>query len=393
MRILLINHFPLTGSGSGVYTENVANSLLNLGHEVCVMFPDNQIINNYNFKTHPIYFTNEEYIDKSLPFNFPCFTTHPRSSQTFYDLTEEQLELYKNAFKKAIAEEIETFKPDVIHAGHIWLLADIASDYNIPLVITAHGTDLIGYNETSRFKENAINAAKKAKYIITISEENQRLVQETFPFTKDKTIFIPNGYNQYIFYKEDVNKEDVLKGLGVNENYNKIVSFAGKFTHFKGIDILLKAAKEYEREDTITILAGAGELFDEMNELAKSLNLKNVKFLGNQPHTTLRKLYNIADVSLVPSRSEAFGLVVIEAMACGAPVIGTNDGGIKDIIIDKTGVLINPEDHIALADNVSKILEGKITFDRDEIAQYTKQKYSQDNFTKTLLDIYQKSVN
>lgn len=393
MRILLINHFPLTGSGSGVYTENIANSLTNLGHDVCVIFPDNEKINDYKFKTHPIYFKYKENIKGSLPFNFPCFTTHPRSNQTFYNLNKKQLELYKTTFQNAIEEEIKTFKPDVIHAGHIWLLADIASNYNIPLIITAHGTDLIGYNKVDKFRQNAINAAKKAKYIITISKENEKLVKETFPFTKNKTIFIPNGYNHNIFYKSELNKQRVLKELGINKNYDKVVSFAGKFTYFKGIDILLKAAKEYQRDDTITILAGDGQLFNEMNDLAKSLNLKNIKFLGNQPHNTLRKLYNIADVSLVPSRSEAFGLVVIEAMAEGTPVIGTNDGGIKDIITKETGILINPEDYQALADNVTKILTNQITFNREKIADYAKQKYSQDNFTKTLLNIYQKSQN
>ena len=387
MRILLINHFPLTGSGSGVYTSNIASSLVKLGHEVCIIFPENEEASDYNFKTHPVYFNKG-----SLNFNFPCFTTHPRSNKTFYDLTDDEFKRYVSSFRVAIEEEIESFKPDIIHVGHIWLLADIASNYDIPLVITAHGTDLIGYNSTERFRESAVNAAMMAKYIITISKENKRKVEETFPFTRDKIITIPNGYNPDIFYIENLDKKDVLKEFGIDKNYDKIVSFAGKFTYFKGIDVLLKAARKYNREDTVTILAGNGELFDEMKNLSEKLGLKNVKFIGNQPHDVLRRLYNSADVSLVPSRSEAFGLVVIEAMACGTPVIGTNDGGIKDIITPKTGFLVNVEDHEALALNVTSILNGDVIFDRKQIGEYAKEKYSQDNFTKKLVKVYERCI-
>ncbi|MBR2833221.1 MAG: glycosyltransferase family 4 protein [Bacilli bacterium] len=387
MRVLLINHFPLCGSGSGVYTENIANSLSKLGHEICVIFPENEDVKKYNFKTHPVYF-NEE----SLDFNFPCFTTHPRSSKTFYELTDDELIKYLNAFEEAIREEITLFKPDIIHAGHIWLLADLAASFDIPLVITAHGTDLIGYETTDRFRKNAVNAAKRAKHIITISKENEKKVGDIFPFAKRKIINIPNGYNPDVFYRESLDKEVVLRELGFSKKYDKVVGFVGKFTYFKGIDVLLRAAAKYEREDTVTILAGSGELFDEMESLSQKLNLKNVKFIGNQPHSVLRRLYNIFDVSLVPSRSEAFGLVVIEAMACGCPVIGTNDGGIKDIITDKTGILIDTDDFEALASNVTSVLNGDIVFDRNVVADYANEKYSQDNFTKKLLKVYKKSM-
>ena len=319
-------------------------------------------------------------------------STHPRSTQTYYDLTEEELKTYINAFKDALEEEIETFNPDVIHAGHIWILPSIAANYNIPLIITAHGTDLIGYEESKKFRPYAENAAKHAESIITISEENSELVKKYFPFAKEKTKLIPNGYNSDVFYPETINKEQFLNQFGITKNYKNIVSFAGKFTYFKGIDILLKAAKTYEDEDTLTLLAGDGELFDEMNKLAKELNLKNVVFLKNQPHDILRKLYSIANVSLIPSRNEAFGLVVIEALACGAPVIGTNSGGIPDIITKEVGMLIEEENYEELASKIKDILNQKVKFDRNTCANYAKEKYSQDNFTSILVDIYENGI-
>lgn len=387
MKVLLINHFPLTGSGSGVYTANIANSLVRLGHEVCVIFPENEEIEkNDSIKMHPVYFNTNE-----LPFNFPCFTTHPRSNKTFYELTDEEFNNYKNAFKNAIENEIEEFEPYIIHSGHIWTLSSIAGNYGIPLVVVAHGTDLIGYEKDKRFRSDAIDCFNKANKIITISKDNEELVNKTFG--PGKTELIPNGFDPFVFYKDDVNKKEILNNLGITNNYENIVSFAGKFTNEKGIDTLLKAAKIYEDENTATILAGNGDLFLSMNNLAKELNLKHTYFVKNQTHNILRGIYNIADVSIIPSRKEAFGLVVIEAMACGTPVIGSNTGGIKDIINEDVGFLNEVDDEYNLAGKVKYILNNKDSFNRDYIAKYTKDTYSQDAFTEELIETYINCIN
>lgn len=383
MKVLLINHFPLTGSGSGVYTYNIGKSLAKLGHEVCVIFPENELIEPNNLlKLHPVYFNG---INNGLPFNFPCFTTHPRSTNTFYDLSEKELIDYKNSFKEAIEEEIIKFQPDIIHSGHIWTLSNIAGSYDIPLVITAHGTDLIGFEKSEKFRTDCFEAYEKSESIITISKDNKKLVDNIFD--SNKSILIPNGYDPEVFYPENVDKEKFLRQFGITKSYKNIISFAGKFTKEKGIDTLLKAAKLYENDDTLTILAGDGEIFEQMVELKNKLDIKNLIFIKNQPHNILRQLYNIADISIVPSRKEAFGLVVIEALACGTPVIGTNTGGIKDIINDNVGKLVKVDDEVALANNVLQILKNN-TFDANYISNYAYNYYSQEQYTQQLIDLY-----
>ena len=390
MRVLLINHFPLAGSGSGVYTCNIANSLLNLGHEVCIVYPTNQLENaTYPFKTHPVYFTDAEGnapVPDALPFNFPCFTTHPKSINTFEDLNEAELAQYRDAFATALAQEKEAFQPDIVHAGHIWILADLGGNLGVPLVITAHGTDLIGYQKSTRYHQTAQSAADKASAIVAISQKSYNEIAAVMPFALDKTHLISNGYNDRVFYRDAYDRAQVLAGFGIDAPFKNVVSFAGKFAHFKGIDILLRAAAQYEDDQTVTLLAGDGELFDEMTALAADLGLKNVHFLHNQTHDVLRGLYNIADVSLVPSRKEPFGLVAIEAGACGAPVIGTNDGGMTDILCDQNGILIDPESPDQLACAVKSILEGQRTFDHAAVAAYTKSHFSQDQFTQRMID-------
>lgn len=118
MKILLVNHFPLVGSGSGVYVTNIAKSLQQKGHDVCIIMPENttNIMKINNVKIHPVFFTREEVIEGQLDFNFPCMDSHPRSSFLFNNMTELQVKQYEEAFREAIEEEIKEFKPDIIHS-------------------------------------------------------------------------------------------------------------------------------------------------------------------------------------------------------------------------------------------------------------------------------------
>ena len=391
MRILLLNHFPLSGSGSGVYTMNIAKSLVKLGHEVCIIMPENQKVKEIqDIKLHPVYFNG--ITPDALSFNFPCFTTHPRSNMNFYDLNLQELNEYINAFDKAIKEEVEAFRPDIIHVGHIWILGHLASKYNIPYVITTHGTDLLGYMKSTRYNAFAESAIKNASKVITISNENKKLVEYLFPQYKDKCTLLPKGYDVSKFFIKEVDKSKFLKSIGINDNYNKIITYVGKFTEIKGIDILIKAVTLYDSDDTLTVLVGDGKLFEKLKSISKILEAKNVVFLGNQSPDLICDLYNIADVSVVPSRSEAFGLVVIEALACGLPVIGSNIGGIKDIINDDVGLFFNCNDYHDLKDKLKLVLEEKITFDKNLIANYAEDKFSQDKFTNKLMEIYEESI-
>lgn len=93
MKILLTNHFPLKGSGSGVYVENIAKELVRNGHEVCIIMPENttKIKKINNVKIHPVYFKRKEKIEGQLDFNFPCFDSHPRSNELFSKISDEQI--------------------------------------------------------------------------------------------------------------------------------------------------------------------------------------------------------------------------------------------------------------------------------------------------------------
>lgn len=377
MRVLLMNHFPLQGSGSGVYTVNIARALVRKGHEVCIIMPENEVLAELDvdgIRLHPVYF--DSCSADALDFDFPCFTTHPRSVMTFYELDDAQVAAYD---------------PDVIHCGHIWLQASYAADYGIPLIITAHGTDLIGFQKSERFREQARKAFDTADAIITISKDSTALVNKLFG-EPEKVHLVRNGYDPTVFYPDESSVAEVLTRFDIDGDYDDIVSFAGKFAHFKGIDILLNAAALYERDGVATIIAGDGELFGEMTALAKELGLRHVHFVHNQPHDVLRHLYSCATVSLLTSRNEPFGLVAIEALACGAPVIASDEGGPLDIITPEVGLLFQSENPEDLAREVQLVLDGDIDFDREEVARYALENYSQDVSIDELIALYEAAI-
>jgi len=406
MRILMINHFPLMGSGSGTYTRNLAVHLKELGHEVCIILPENTKDPSApdGVRLHPVYFTadgSSERIEGALPFNFPCFTSHPRSVTTFADLNEEQLKMYIEAFHQAIEDEIETTRPDVIHGQHVWILPSLAAGYGIPLVLTAHGTDLMGYDKWPQFRPYAEKAMDACASVISISKDNCTLIEERFPQDRNKIVMMRNGYDPTVFYPEQTDLDLFMERHGIaKEKYQgkKIVTFAGKLTYFKGVDVLLRAIKIYEEEmpKTITLIVGDGDERDRLHALANDLGLKTVHFFGNVDQQELRSVYNVSDVNLVPSRREPFGLVAIEAMGCGAPVIASNEGGLPDFVNESVGALVRPEDPEDLTLNIMKILRREEVIDlrewRNQIAVYARRHYAQDTIIRELDELYRKAL-
>lgn len=403
MRILMINHFPLEGSGSGTYTKNLATQLVKLGHEVCVILPVNTVdIPQYEgVRLHPVFFTNPDDPTATdagaLPFNFPCFTTHPVSVMAFEDLTDEQMEAYLAAFKQAIDEEVRDFAPDIVHGQHVWALPSLAADCGVPLVLTAHGTDLMGYDKWPEMRHFADTAMEACKKVICISADNEKLVLDIYPQYADKLVRMRNGYNPDIFYPRVLDRAEVLGAHGLDYQGEDIVLFAGKMTRFKGIDILMEAAATYESAcpNALTVLAGDGEERPNLEAQAKGLGLSRVHFIGNVAQDELARLYNIADIDLVPSRREPFGLVAVEAMACGTPVVATNQGGLPDFVNHEVGELVNPEDPADLARGIQETLERALGNPawRDDIAAYASGNYSQAVIIKELDALYREVLS
>ena len=400
MKILIPNHFPLQGSGSGIYTLNVALELIKSGHEVLVITPGHapEDPDEYPFPVDVMIFDNGENSDKAeVDFNFPCFTTHPDSSTTFYELTDEQLADYVDLWRKHINQAIVDFQPDVIHAHHVWVTPFVASETGVPYVISVHGTDLMGFEQGPRYRGMAVQGAQQASSLIAISRQVSADTIAAYGVPKEKVRLVWNGFDTDIFKViADAQKTAVLSPFNIiNDGTQPLVSFVGKFTDFKGIDILLEAAALYEKEipGIQTVLVGHGVLWDEMQQLHHKLGLQNVHFLGHQPQSTVARIYNAADVSIVPSRIEPFGLVAIEALACGTPVVATNAGGLPDFIHEEVGVLVPMENPAALAQAISAEIRANSKQTKGKYAaQYALDGFSWTSQVAKMIALYDEAL-
>lgn len=396
MKVLLINHFPLRGSGSGIFVRNIARNLTKRGHEVCIIMPENTIQINPidNVKIHPVFFKREEIIENSLDFNFPCMDLHPRSNMLFENMTENQMEQYCDAFRKAIEEEIKEFNPDVIHAQHIWIVSGLLKDYSVPYIITSHGAEFITYRKTEKFDNYGISAIEGCKKVIAISTENKEEIIAKFPNAKNKLKFMRNGYNAKDFYiDKSLNKKDILEKYSIDGDFEKIVLFVGRVSELKGLDVLFKAAKIYETEKILTLIVGDGDYKNELNELKEKLKLKNIVFIGSKEHDELREIYNIADVFVLPSRKEAMPLVAIEALACGTPAIITNLLGMDEIITKEVGFVFEKDNEKMLAEKIQLILNKEVVFDKNFVSEYANKNYTEEILIDKLLAIYEQIKN
>ena len=240
------------------------------------------------------------------------------------------------------------------------ILADIkkAMDNNEIRTNKEDLEQLVGlYDDKTKYQLYMRYAEKSAQIsnrIIVISEDQKKEFSRLFPQDKDRVVLLENGYDPKTFYMDrNVDRDEVLPAE--QADYDNMVLFVGKFADFKGIDALLNATKIYEEEMSSknkkieTLIVGSGVLDEKLRKQADELGLKNTHFLGRKNHTEIRQLQNLATVSLIPSRNEPFGLVVIEGTACGHPVIATNAGGIPGIlnrenadISDKTKSYVTP---------------------------------------------------
>jgi glycosyltransferase involved in cell wall biosynthesis len=306
---------------------------------------------------------------------------------------------YLSTFIKTINKEVTNFKPDIIHCQHIWVAPFAASKTNVPYIITAHGTDIKGFKRDNRYHHIAIKAAEGAEKIITISKHINESVKKHYPVFDEKLRLILNGFDENIFYPRNLSKINVLnnyinKDLSKTENL-KLINFTGKLADFKGVDLLLKAAEIYEKElaNVVTLIIGDGELREELRNLKKELNLKSIYFLGNLPQETLAELYSIADITVVPSRVEPFGLVALESLACGTPVIASKAGGLTDFINNEVGSFFPMNDYEALASEIIDAINKNEKEQKGERAsEYALNNYSWNRVIDELLEVYNEVI-
>ncbi len=240
-------------------------------------------------------------------------------SKDFFDSVVKYNEV---AVEAALQEEF-----DVIHC-HDWMTfmagVNLKQRTKKPLVVTVHSTesDRTGDNPNSWISHIEWTGTYNADKVITVSAMMKDQLITRYGVPKEKIEVIYNA----------VRHEDFTPGRIKSKLGDKIVLFLGRVTLQKGLDYLLEAAKLVVEKDKSVkfVIVGKGDQLHQMIERAVHLGvINNVFFIGYAP--SIEEFYKMADVYVMPSVSEPFGIVALEAMACGTPVIASKRSGVIEV--------------------------------------------------------------
>lgn len=244
---------------------------------------------------------------------------------------------------------------DIVHAH--WLIPQgiVQSFFNKLYIVTGHGGDVTSLN-TGVLKKLKIRCLRRAKCVSVVSEHLKRKVKELIP--ELDTYVISMGVDSSRFGKQ----YRIPDYFGQGEK--KVVLFAGRLAEKKGATYLIESMKEI---DALLIIVGDGPLRRKLEAQGNTVNTvagwNKVKFLGAKTHEKLRTIYASADIFVFPSVTakdgdqEGFGLVMLEAMASGLPVVASRSGGIVQLIQDGVNGLLCEEKNIhEIRDNINRLL-------------------------------------
>jgi glycogen(starch) synthase len=275
-------------------------------------------------------------------------------------------------------------KIDVIHA-HDWLVADagigLKHIFRKPLLVTMHSTEMGRRNGLNTTAEKMIHETEawltyEAWKVICCSDYMINHVKYVFGLPNDKMVMVPNGVNTQN-YDADI-PSDFRGKFALPEE--KIVLYVGRLVYEKGIHVLINAVpKILSKVNAKFIIVGSGYMKEQLLNIVRSMGLEHkVLFEGFMDEATLLRLQKSADVSVVPSLFEPFGIVALEAMAAKSPVVASDTGGLSEIIEhDVTGVKVYSNNPDSLAWGITKVLqdEGYAKYLRENAYRRVQEKY------------------
>jgi len=230
---------------------------------------------------------------------------------------------------------------------------------------------------------------RDADRIVAATQAEVAQIQWLYHADTSRVVVIPPGVDTSRFYPISADEAKAYVGCPVDQN---LVLFVGRIEPLKGIDTLLKAMKFLMDQGllqdvpvSLAVIGGDSDStpetmtaeMDRLKALRESLGLENlVTFLGRRDQDTLPYYYSAAEVVVVPSHYESFGLVALEAMACGTPVIASETGGLVFLVRDgETGFHVPTDDPGALAERLKLLLQDTLLRRRlgDQAAEYARR--------------------
>ena len=268
----------------------------------------------------------------------------------------------------------EGLRYEVVHA-HYWLSGVVAgvlqTFWNVPTVLMFHTTAEMknavlgnGERESELRHQTELELLRQADSVIAANPDERAELVWRQGADEEKVCTIPPGVDLGLFRPLDWHESRAKLGWPLKE---RIVIFVGRIDPIKGIDTLVDALPLLQEPDVHIVLIGGdldqigepvGPLADVRDRVTSLRMARRVRFLGAQPQNMLPLYYSAADVVAVPSRYESFGLVAVEAMATGTPVVASAVGGLTFTVNNGvSGYLVPFGDPVALARALDKLLE------------------------------------
>ncbi|MCL6577873.1 MAG: glycosyltransferase family 4 protein [Candidatus Bathyarchaeota archaeon] len=292
-------------------------------------------------------------------------------------------------------------KVDVFHA-HDWLVANagigLKHVFRKPLLVTMHSTEIgrrngIHFDYERMIHETEAWLTYEAWKVICCSNYMVSHVQWAFGLPTDKLVMIPNGVDAEAYAKvENSDLSSFRSKFALPEE--KIVLFVGRLVYEKGVQVLVNAiTKVLEKVNAKFVIVGNGYMKEQLSSIIKGLGLSHkVLFTGFVDDETLRKLQKCADVSVVPSLFEPFGIVALEAMAAKSPVVVSDTGGLSEIVEHGvTGVKVYVNNPESLAWGITKVLldENYANLIRTNAYKKVQEKYDWNKIAQQTKAIYE----
>ncbi|MCE5221713.1 MAG: glycosyltransferase [Clostridium sp.] len=364
----------------GSFFKEQFKALANSNEKITVAYNEIWPITMFG-KIHEKHGINFNIEDNLRTYRYKDYNYLPKTPLMFKSFNKRMDKLYQEIVKNE-------GKVDIIHAhSAFWggiAAAFLSKKYNIPLVLTEHSSLKYAKYSKESYKKYIYEAYENADCLIAVGNGLKKELQEYV----NKPIEVIHNMVDLQLFCIDENAED--KNSKSNAEF-KFFSCAF-LEEGKGMECLIRAFTEAFKNEKVTLrIGGDGSLKLSLKKLIEELSMDNqIKLLGALSREEVSKEMRICDVFALPSEHETFGVVYIEALACGKPVIGAYNGGAEDIIREDNGIIAKKNDVTDLAEALIRIKENYEMYDKYEIREKTIFSYSEKVLVERLKGVYKK---